>query len=75
MTKLPRVTATEVLRALGKDGWYEVRQSGSHKVLRNSRKPGSVIVAYHSGDILRLKTLQSILDGANLTVEEFRRLM
>ena len=75
MVKLPRVNAAQVLRALARDGWYESRQSGSHKILRHATKPGIVVVAYHVGDILRPKTLQSIIEDAGLTVEQFGRLL
>ncbi len=69
------MAASDVLRALGRDGWYESRQSGSHKILRHPTKAGIVVVAYHSGVMLRPKTLLSIIEDAGLTVEEFRRLL
>jgi predicted RNA binding protein YcfA (HicA-like mRNA interferase family) len=73
--RLPRVTAAELLRALYRDGWYDSRQSGSHLVLRHPTKPQSVAVPRHSGKTLRLATLASILDSAELTPEDLRRLL
>ncbi len=75
MTKLPRIAAGDVLRALRRDGWQVVRQSGSHMVLKHASKHGRVVVAYHSGAILKPKTLQVILERAGLTVEELRELL
>ena len=41
MSKLPRVTATELIRALNRDGWHELRQqSGSHVILGHASKSG-----------------------------------
>ncbi len=51
-------SAREVLRRLLRAGFVEVRQSGSHKVLRHS-------------DGRLTGTLKSILKQARLTQEEF----
>ncbi|HWQ19599.1 MAG TPA: type II toxin-antitoxin system HicA family toxin [Methanotrichaceae archaeon] len=72
--KLPRVDASEVIRALEKSGFYLARQSGSHRIYRNS-EGRRVTVPYHSGQIIHPKVLRSILRDADLTVEEFRNLI
>jgi predicted RNA binding protein YcfA (HicA-like mRNA interferase family) len=75
-SRLPRVTGRDVLRALRRVGWYEHHQEGSHIFLRHPDHPGMrVTVAVHAGETFKLKTLQSILDQAGLTVEEFRELL
>jgi predicted RNA binding protein YcfA (HicA-like mRNA interferase family) len=68
--RLPRISASEVIRVLEKIGFYLTRQSGSHKIYKNL-EGRRVTVPYHGSTILKLKTLKSILDDANLTVEEF----
>ena len=73
--KLPRITASELLRALQRDGWREDRQSGSHLVLKHPTKPGRVVVARHAGTIVKPKTLSSMLDEAGLTAEALRDLL
>ncbi len=73
--KLPRVTAAEVLRALYRDGWYESSQSGSHLKLRHPKKRGHVVVARHSGQVIKPKTLGSILEQAGLTADELQALL
>jgi predicted RNA binding protein YcfA (HicA-like mRNA interferase family) len=73
--KLPRITSTQLLRALNRDGWVIDRQVGSHIQLWHSSKQGLVTVAYHPGKIVRLKTLASVLDQAGLTVDDLRRLL
>jgi predicted RNA binding protein YcfA (HicA-like mRNA interferase family) len=72
---LPRITATDLLRALSRAGWIAVRQSGSHVVLKHAARPGRLVVPHHRGAILKLKTLESILDEAGLSAEELRSLL
>jgi predicted RNA binding protein YcfA (HicA-like mRNA interferase family) len=69
--KLPRVTATDIIRALEKAGYSLSRQSGSHKIYKNS-SGRRVTVPYHSGDILHPKVLKSILKDADLTIEDLK---
>jgi predicted RNA binding protein YcfA (HicA-like mRNA interferase family) len=45
------VTALEVIRKLHEDGWYEVKQTGSHKKFKHDAKAGIVTVTMHKGDI------------------------
>lgn len=73
--RLPRLTAVQLLRALRRDVWEQVRQSGSHVTLQHTSKPGSVTVPKHATVIIKIKTLESIMDQAGLTVDELRRLL
>lgn len=74
MTKLPRgLSGREVVRALGKVGFYSKRQKGSHIVLRRDEPFAQVIVPDH--DSIDTGTLASILDGANISNEEFIKLL
>ena len=75
MSRLPRITAVELLRALRRDGWELVRQTGSHHILGHSTKPGLVSVPFHRTRTLPLGTLKNIIDQAGLTVEELRDLL
>ena len=72
--KLPRITASRVIKVLEKAGFVCVRQSGSHKVYKN-REGKRVTVPYHSKKVLHPKVLKSILSDADLTVERFKELM
>ncbi|MCL5026566.1 MAG: type II toxin-antitoxin system HicA family toxin [Chloroflexi bacterium] len=73
--KLPRVTATQLVRALHRAGWYDDEQSGSHLSLRHPDRTGKVIVPVHRGKILKLGTLAGIMEDAGLTPDELRRLL
>ncbi|HCC69383.1 MAG TPA: type II toxin-antitoxin system HicA family toxin [Nitrospiraceae bacterium] len=72
--KLPRVTADNVIKALEQIGFSFSRQSGSHKIYKN-KEGKRATVPYHSGKILHPKVLKSILNDADLTVEEFEELL
>ena len=72
--KLPRITAAEAIRALEKAGFSLARQSGSHKIYKNSEGK-RVTLPFHSGKILHPKVLKSILADAGLTVEQFAELL
>ena len=65
-------SAREALKRLLRAGFTEVRQSGSHKVLRHP-DGRQTYVAMHAGDIPS-GTLRKILKQAGLSEEEFRKL-
>lgn len=71
----PRISAGEILGVLRRSGFREVRRSGSHIRLRSANGSRAVTVPYHSGQILKPKTLQAILDEAGMTVDELRDLL
>ena len=72
--KLPRVTASQVVKVIEKHGFSLVRQSGSHKIYKNTEGK-RVTVPYHAGKILHPKVLKSILRDAGLTIEEFKKIL
>jgi len=39
--------SSELIRQLEKDGWYIVRQSGSHLIMRHPIKHGQLVVPSH----------------------------
>ena len=65
-------SAREVLAKLLRAGFVEVRQTGSHKVLRHP-DGRQTYVAMHPGT-LPTGTFRKILKQAGLTEEEFRTL-
>lgn len=65
-------SAREVLARLQRAGFREVRQSGSHKVLRQA-DGRQTYVAMHPGDIPE-GTFRKILKQAGLTLDQFRDL-
>jgi len=67
--KLPRVTGKNVIKALIKKEFKLVHIRGSHHYLEDP-KGNLVTVPDHSGDILKPKTLKSILKQAGITAND-----
>lgn len=53
------MNSRDVIKALRKDGWFEVNQAGSHVQFKHAAKPGRVTVPHPAKD-LPLGTLKSI---------------
>ena len=71
MPKLPRLSGRDTIRALERLGFEQVRQQGSHVVLR--RETGGevcgCVVPMHRE--LAVGTLRGLLRQAGITVDEF----
>jgi predicted RNA binding protein YcfA (HicA-like mRNA interferase family) len=39
--------SSELVRLLKKDGWYTVRQTGSHMIMEHPVKKGQIVCPYH----------------------------
>ena len=73
MSKLPRVSGTEVVAAFQKVGFTQRRQRGSHIVLRRDDPFAQVVVPNHRE--LDSGTLRAIIRQAGITVDEFIALL
>jgi predicted RNA binding protein YcfA (HicA-like mRNA interferase family) len=61
------VKVRDVVKMIEGDGWYVVRQRGSHKQYKHPTKKGLVTIACHRmSDDLAPGTLSSILKQADL---------
>jgi predicted RNA binding protein YcfA (HicA-like mRNA interferase family) len=71
MSKLPRISSTEAIRVLKRLGFEQVRQTGSHVVMKKETEDGEIgcVVPVHRE--LKVGTLSGILKQAQVTVEEF----
>lgn len=71
MPRLPRISGAEAIRALERLGFTQVRQRGSHVVLKRTKAEGitGCVVPLHSE--LAVGTLRGILKQADVTPEEF----
>ncbi len=61
MTRLPRVSGREVLRALERGGYVRTHVRGSHHYLRKLGDPNLVVVPLHGGRDIPVGTLRAIL--------------
>ena len=71
MSKLPRISSQEAIRSLERLGFEQVRQTGSHVVMKKETEEGEIgcVVPVHRQ--LKVGTLSGILKQAQVTVEEF----
>lgn len=67
MPELPRISGDEAIKVFIRLGFDQVRQKGSHVVMRRQAK-GCVIPRHKE---LALGTLRSAIRQAGLTVEDF----
>ena len=59
--------ARNIIKIIEKDGWYLVRQKGSHKQYKHPLKKGLVTVAAHKmSDEIAPGTLNSIYNQAQI---------
>lgn len=56
----------DAIRLIESDGWFQVRQRGSHRQFKHSKKPGLVTIAGKPSDELAVGTLNSVLRQAGL---------
>jgi predicted RNA binding protein YcfA (HicA-like mRNA interferase family) len=74
MTRLPQLTAQELVRFLKKQGFVEDRQTGSHLTLRHEVRKVSVTIPVHSAvDIGRGLALR-ILKDAGFSADDYVKL-
>lgn len=71
MPKLPRISGAEIIKILERMGFVEVRQKGSHVVLKKEQFEGALgcVVPLHKE--VAVGTLSSILRQAQITPDEF----
>jgi predicted RNA binding protein YcfA (HicA-like mRNA interferase family) len=71
MPKLRQVSGEEVIRALERLGFMQVRQRGSHVVLKKYTLDGVVGCVEPLHDELAIGTLRGILKQASVSQDEF----
>lgn len=67
MPDLPRISGKEAIKAFERLGFLQVRQKGSHVVLRRGNK-GCVLPLHNS---IAVGTLRSAIRQAGVSVEDF----
>jgi predicted RNA binding protein YcfA (HicA-like mRNA interferase family) len=73
MSKLPRISGRECVKALKRAGFYFKRQTGSHIILRRDDPFAQVVVPDHQE--LDRGTLRAIIRHAGLSMDEFVELL
>ena len=71
MSRMPQVTARELIAFLKKQGFVEDRQVGSHLTLWSERRGISVTVPVHTGCNIGRGLAVRILKDAGFSVDDF----
>ena len=74
MTRMPQVTALQILKFLKAQGFVELRQSGSHLTLWHQSRQVVVTVPMHTGADMGRGLAVRILKDAGFSVEDYLRL-
>ncbi|MBW8334406.1 MAG: type II toxin-antitoxin system HicA family toxin [Prolixibacteraceae bacterium] len=61
--------SSELVRLLQKDGWFVVRQTGSHMTMEHPFKKGKVVCPFHSSHEVGKGLAAKILKDAGLIVK------
>ena len=71
MPRMPSISSKEAIRSLERLGFEQIRQTGSHVVMKKENEEGEIgcVVPLHRE--LKVGTLSSILKQAQVSIEEF----
>ena len=72
-SKYPVLPPKDIIKALSKIGFYKISQKGSHVKLKNIETNCICIIPMH--DEVAKGTLKSILEQANVELENFLNLL
>ena len=74
-SKLPILKAKEVIRALERGGFFIHHQTGSHVQMKHHEKPElRITIPRHSKDLPK-PIIRSIIRQADLSIEDFLKLL
>lgn len=59
---------SELFRILAKDGWFTIRQSGSHVIMKHPDKPNQLTVPFHKSKDVNKGMLSAILKKAEIKI-------
>lgn len=77
MAKLPQISGQELCKAIEKEGFVFVRQTGSHRIYQKQSEEGTVTIPIpvHSNRSLKKGTLHNILKKAGISREKLTFLL
>ena len=73
-SKYPILTPKEIIRALEKLNFRKTSQKGSHAKYKDNSAPNKIVIIPLHSEIAR-GTLKSILEQANISLEDFLKLL
>lgn len=60
----------EFFRILKSDGWFEIRQTGSHVIMKHPTKKTQLTVPYHAGKEVKKGLLKALLKQAEINTNK-----
>ena len=73
MSKLPRISGNNCVKALSRVGFVLKRQEGSHMILRRNEPFTQLVVPNHKE--LDRGTLRAIIRQSGMSIDEFTKLL
>lgn len=61
---------SELFRLLKINGWFLVRQSGSHVIMAHPEKPNKIVIPFHASKEVKKGLLSSILKDADIEIKK-----
>lgn len=62
--------SSELVKLLKQDGWFIVRQSGSHMIMEHPVKKGKVVCPFHSSQEVGKSLALKIMKDAGLKIKD-----
>ncbi len=75
MTRLAAYSGEEVVRAFKRAGWHVARRKGSHVIMEKEGFDATPSIPVHKGKDVKRGTLRSLIRDAELSVEEFLKVI
>ena len=75
MAKLPHLSGKEVIKALSKVGFQQLRQRGSHVIMSKQLPEGKTTLVVPNHKEIDIGTLAEIIRQSNLSRDEFLALL
>jgi predicted RNA binding protein YcfA (HicA-like mRNA interferase family) len=60
------MNAKNLIKMLEKDGWHQVRQTGSHRIFKHPVKKATIPIPDHGKKDIKIGTLKAILKQAEI---------
>jgi predicted RNA binding protein YcfA (HicA-like mRNA interferase family) len=75
MSKVPSLSYKKIISALGRDGWMNVRQRGSHIRLEKKLDDETLKITVPAHRPVKRSTLAHILKQARIDLDDFIKLL
>jgi predicted RNA binding protein YcfA (HicA-like mRNA interferase family) len=75
MSRLPVISAGELIKVLGQQGFQVIRKKGSHIVVQKNTGAGTITTVVPNHRELAPGTLRSILKKTGISIDELIRLL